>query len=156
MTTESKQDTPPRSRGRGASPLLGAAVASAVLVVILGVIAQVAAGSAGLKGALAGGGLALVVFLVGTLVVATVARLVPAMSLLIALLTYVLQVVLMGVVVLALVRSDLGGQQLFREWFAGAVISVTMLWLGVQVWLFTRLRIPVYELPDHRAPGGEA
>ena len=126
------------------------------MVVLLVVLGQVTAGPAGLKGALVGGGLALVVFLVGTVVVATVSRLVPAQSLLIALLTYVLQVVLMGVVVLALVRSDLGGQAAFREWFAGAVIAVTMLWLGVQVWLFTRLRIPVYELPDHRTPGGEA
>lgn len=151
MTTESQQDT-----RHGASPLLGAAIASALLVAALGVVGLLVAGSAGLLGALAGGGLALVVFLLGTTVVHTVASVMPAMSLLVALLTYTLQVVLMAVVVVALSRSGLTGEELSREWFAGAVIAVTMLWLAVQVWLFTRLRIPTYDLPAHRTPGGEA
>lgn len=156
MTTESKQDTPLRTRSHGASPLLGAAAASTVLVATLAGLGLALSGSAGLTGALAGGGLALAIFLVGTLVVDAVARMMPAMSMLIALLTYLLQVVVMAVVVTALVRSEVGGEQLFREWFAGAVIAVTMLWLGVQVWLFTRLRIPVFDPPVRGEPGGES
>ena len=154
MTTESKQDT--RRHRVGVSPLLGAAAACAALVVVTGLVALALAGPAGLQGALAGGLLALVVFLLGTTVVNAVARLMPAMSLLVAMLTYALQVIVMALVVLALVQSDLGGEPVFREWFAGAVIAVTMLWLAVQVWLFTRLRILAFDGSGQGQPGGES
>ena len=109
-----------------------------------------------LRGSLIGGVLAVSVFLVGTFTVNVVSGLVPALSLLVAMLTYVLQVVVMALVVLALVRSGFGGQQEFRQWFAGSVIAVTMVWMSVQVWLFTRQRIPTYAPSDHGEPGGEA
>ncbi len=150
MTTESKQDTP-----RGASPLLGAATAGLVLVVLLVLLAGLVDGGAGALGAAAGGGLALAVFATGTVVVQTVAQVMPTASLLVALMTYTLQVVLMGAVAVALSRSGLVGDELSRGWFAGAVIGVTVAWMVVQVWLVGRQRIPVYDLSTGGQPGGE-
>ncbi len=137
-------------------PLVGAALVSSALVVGIAALAALSAGASGLRGSLIGGVLAVSVFLVGTFTVNVVSGLVPALSLLVAMLTYVLQVVVMALVVLALVRSGFGGQQEFRQWFAGSVIAVTMVWMSVQVWLFTRQRIPAYAPSDHGEPGGEA
>ncbi|WP_457206551.1 hypothetical protein [Nocardioides sp. P5_C9_2] len=150
MTTESKQDT-----RRGASPLLGAATAGLVLVVLLVVLAGLLDGSAGALGAAAGGVLALAVFATGTAVVQTVAQVMPAASLLVALMTYILQVVLMGAVAVALSGSGLVGEDLSRGWFAGAIIAVTATWMVAQVWLVGRQRIPVYDLSAGARPGGE-
>jgi ATP synthase protein I len=150
MTTESKQDT-----RRGASPLLGAATAGLVLVVLASLLAGVVDGGPGALGAAAGGGVALLVFASGTAVVHTVARTMPTASLLVALMTYTLQVVLMGAVAMALVRAGLVGDELSRGWFAGAVIALTVTWMVVQVWLVGRQRIPVYDLSAGPRPGGE-
>jgi ATP synthase protein I len=79
----------------------------------------------------------------------------PSASLLVALMTYALQVVLMGAVAVVLARSGLVGDELSRSWFAGAVIAVTLTWLMVQVWLVGRQRIPVYDLSADVRPGGE-
>lgn len=155
MTTESKQDT-----RTGVSPLLGAAAAGLVLVGVLAIAGGLAAGGPGLVAAAAGGGLALVVLGSGTAVVHVVSDVMPSASLLVALLTYTLQVVLMALVALALVRVDVGGQELSRGWFAGSLIAVTALWMAVQVWLASRVRIPAYDLPSNGSsedrPGGES
>ncbi|KRF30381.1 hypothetical protein [Nocardioides sp. Soil805] len=150
MTTESKQDT-----RRGASPLLGAATAGLVLVVVVVVLAGLVDGRQGALGAAAGGVLALAVFATGTAVVQTAARVMPTASLLVALLTYTLQVVLMGAVAVALSRSGIVGDGPSRGWFAGAVIAVTVTWMVVQVWIVGRQRIPVYDLSAGARPGGE-
>jgi drug/metabolite transporter (DMT)-like permease len=150
MTTESQQHTP-----RGVSPLLGAASAGLVLVVLAVVLAGGLGGRPSPIGAAAGGVLALVVFATGTAVVQTVARAMPSASLLVALMTYTLQVVLMGAVAMVLARSGLVGDELSRGWFAGAVIGVTLTWMMVQVWLVGRQRIPVYDLSADVRPGGE-
>ena len=71
----------------------------------------------------------------------------PTASLLVALLTYTLQVVLMGMVFVALSRSGLLGDTLHREWLAGVVIAGTFGWLLTQLVLTTRQRIPAYDLP---------
>ena len=150
MTTESTQDT-----RRGVSPLLGAAAAGAVLVVGLVVAGALSTGSPGALGAAVGGGVTLVVFALGIATVDVVARLVPQASLLVALLTYVLQLLLLALVVVGLERSGAAGEALSREWFAIAVIAVTMVWLAVQLVTGSRQRIPVYDLPTQRQPGGE-
>lgn len=150
MTTESKQDTL-----RGASPLLGAATAGLVLVVVVVVLGGLLDGGPGALGAAAGGGLALAVFATGTAAVHVVSRTMPGASLLVALMTYTLQVVLMGAVALALVRSGVMGDELSRGWFAGSVIALTVTWMVAQVWLVGRQRIPVYDLSGTAAPGGE-
>lgn len=144
MTTESQKDP----RASGTRVLLGAALAALVLGAAAALVAALVAGSAAAYGALAGTLLVLSVFCFGGLVVNTVAGVMPTASLLVALLTYTLQVVLMGMVFAALSRSGLLDDTLDREWLAGVVIGGTFGWLLTQLVLTTRQRIPAYDLPD--------
>ena len=154
MTTESKPGT-----RTGLSPLLGAVGAGAVAVLVLVLAASVTAGRPAVVGAATGGVLTLVVFALGVAVVGAVARLMPAASMLVALMTYVLQLLVLALCVVAIDRAGVTGETLSRGWFAAGVISVTLLWLVGQVVAATRQRIPLYDTPatdelaDH--PGGE-
>lgn len=142
MTTESKQHTRP-----GVTVLLGAAVAGVVVVGLLTVVAALVEGSAAAWGVAAGGLTALVVFALGTAVVHAVAGLVPAASMMVALLTYTLQVVVMALVVVGLGRSGLAGESVSRGGFAVGVIVTTIAWMIAQIWQATHLRLPAYDLP---------
>jgi hypothetical protein len=158
MTTESKPGT--RSR---VSPLLGAVAAGAVAVLVLVVAAALTDGRPAVVGAASGGVLTLVVFALGVASVGAVARLLPAASLLVALLTYALQLLVLALVVAAIQRAGVGAETLSRGWFAAGVIAVTMLWLVGQVVAATRQRIPLYDAPGGTSasdqpvphPGGE-
>ena len=154
MTTESKPGT-----RNGLSPLVGAMVSGLVAIIALVVAAAAAGDRAAVVGAATGGVVTLSVFALGIAVVGLVARLMPAASLLVALMTYTLQLLALALVVTVLERSGLAGAELSRGWFAAAVVVVTILWLVGQLVAATRQRIPVYddstadELVDH--PGGE-
>ena len=154
MTTESKPGT-----RNGLSPLIGAMVSGLVAVIVLVVVAATAGDRAAVVGAATGGVVTLSVFALGIALVGLVARLMPAASLLVALMTYTLQLLALALVVTVLERSGLAGAELSRGWFAAAVVAVTLLWLAGQLVAATRQRIPVYddstadELVDH--PGGE-
>lgn len=154
MTTESKPGT-----RTGATPLLGAVAAGAVAVLALVVAASLTDGRAAVVGAASGGVLTLVVFALGIAVVGAVARLMPAASLLVALMTYALQLLVLALCITAIDRAGVGAESLARGWFAAGVIAVTLLWMAGQLVAATRQRIPVYEtapddaLVDH--PGGE-
>ena len=154
MTTESKPGT-----RTGATPLLGAVAAGAVAVLTLVVAASLTDGRAAVVGAARGGVLTLVVFALGIAVVGAVARLMPAASLLVALMTYALQLLVLALCITAIDRAGVGTESLARGWFAAGVIAVTLLWMVGQLVAATRQRIPVYEtapddaLVDH--PGGE-
>jgi len=141
MTTESKQDTT-----TGGSVLLGAAVAALALGSLAVLVGALTGGASAAYGALAGTLLVVVVFAFGSFTVNAVAGLMPAASLLVALLTYTLQVVAMAVAFLALNRSGLLDDALDRRWLAGAVIVGTFGWLLTQVLLASRARIPAYDL----------
>jgi len=114
-------------------------------------------------GAAAGGVLTLAVFTLGVAAVGFVARLLPGASLLVALMTYVLQLLVLALVVAAIDGADLGAETLSRGWFAAGVIAVTLTWVVGQLVAATRQRIPVYDTSssspatagtvDH--PGGE-
>jgi ATP synthase protein I len=152
MTTASQHTTPERG-GRVLLGAAGAALAAGVAVVVLG---AVVGGSPAAYGALAGTLLAVGVFAFGAGIVHVVSGLVPAASLLVALLTYTLQVVAMAVVFVVLGDSGLLEEALDRRWLAAAVITGTLAWLVAQVVLATRLRIPAYDLPQDAAPEGPA
>ena len=140
MTTASKTD--PRT---GVSPVLGALAAGTVAVLVLVVVAGLVDGRPGVAGAAVGGVLTLVVFAFGLLAVGFVARLLPGASLLVALMTYALQLLVLAVVVTAIDRADAGAESISRGWFAAAVIVVTLTWLLGQLVTATRQRIPLYE-----------
>jgi hypothetical protein len=143
MTTESQQHLPQRGTG----VLLGAAAWTLVPAVVLLLVAALVAGSSAAYGVLAGVLLVLAVLGLGAVAVDAVARVMPAASLLVALLTYTLQVVLMAVVFVALTRSGLLDDALDREWLAGAVIVGTLAWVTAQIVLSTRQRIPAFDVP---------
>jgi ATP synthase protein I len=142
MTTETNQVT----RNQGSRVLLGATAGSLTAGLALAAVGALVAGSPASFGALVGTGLVVLVFAGGSFAVNEVARILPAASLLVALLTYTLQVVAMAVVFAALSRSGVLDETLDRAWLGGAVIAGTAGWITLQVVLATRVRIPVYEL----------
>ncbi len=148
MTTESKQDTP-----GGGSVLLGAAAGALLLGAVAVVVGAFAGGSPAAYGALAGTLLVVGVFGFGSFVVNAVAGAMPAASLLVALLTYTLQVATMALALVALNRSGLLDDSLDRGWLAGAVIVGTLGWMVTQIVLATSLRLPAYDLTSE-APSG--
>lgn len=147
MTTEAPR-TGPVARDSGVGVLLGAAVSATVLGLLTALLGAVVSGSEAAYGALVGTALVVGVLAFGSLVVNVVAGLLPTAALMVAMLTYTLQVVLMGLVFAVLSSTDLLDTTLDRTWLAGAVIGGTAIWLVSQVLLVTRRRIPVYDLPD--------
>lgn len=147
MTTDASR-TRPGGLPPGAPLLLGAALVAVVLGLGLTILGGVLSGTQAAFGALAGTLLVVGVLAAGSLAVNTVAGLLPGMALLVALMTYTLQVVLMGLVFVVLSGSGLLDDTLDRGWLAGGVVLGTVVWLVAQVVLTTRVRIPVYDLPE--------
>ncbi|MBD8870103.1 hypothetical protein [Nocardioides donggukensis] len=150
MTTESQHHSP----FRGGSVLLGAAVATFLVGLVVTLVGAATGGAPAAYGALTGVLLVIVVFAFGAGTVHLVAGLVPAASLLVALLTYTLQVAAMAVAFVTLDSSGLLDATLDRRWLAGAVIVGTLGWLASQIVLAVRLRLPAYDLPEERAGSG--
>ena len=152
MTTATrKQGQAPRVTGT--RPLLVAAAAVLVVAALLVLAAALASGADAAYAALVGSLVAAALLLLGTVTVNVVAALVPAASLLVALLTYLLQVVLMAVAFARLSDSALAEDATSRGWLAGAVIAATIAWMVTQIWVSTRARIPAYDLPPTTASG---
>ncbi len=152
MTTETLHHT----RDAGARVLLGAAAAATVVTLGAALAGLLVSGPAAGAGALVGALLVLLVFGLGAFAVNAVASMMPAASLLVALLTYTLQVVLMGLVFWGLSTSGALGEQLDERWLAGTVIVGTLVWLAVQIRRSMRARIPAYELGPTDRPRGAA
>jgi ATP synthase protein I len=142
MTTETNQVT----RNQGSRVLLGATAGSLAAGLAIAGVGALTAGSPAGVGALIGTALVVLVFAGGSFVVDEVARLMPAAALLVALLTYTLQVLAMGLAFVAISGSGLLDATADRGWLAGAVIGGTAGWLALQIVLATRQRIPVYDL----------
>lgn len=152
MTTEPR----PHAGHAVSRVLVGAVVVTLVAGLGLALVGGLAVDAPAAYGALVGTLLAVAVLAFGSFSVNVVAGVMPAASLMVALLTYALQVVLMVVVLLAISRSGLLDDTLRRGWLAGAVIAGTLVWMVAQVVLTTRTRIPVYDLPERRAQTGPA
>ncbi len=141
MTTETLH----RTRPAGARVLLGAALAAMLAgagAVLAGLLLD---GTPAASGALVGALLVVFVLGLGTLAVDAVAGVMPSASLVVALLTYTLQVLLMGLAFWVLSRSGALGTTLDERWLAGTVIAGTAVWLVVQIRSATRARIPAFE-----------
>lgn len=121
------------TRVSGVTLLLeGAAVTTALGGAVALVGWQVSGASAG-YGALVGVGLVVLVSTSGGVVVDAVTRLAPTASLLVALMTYTLQVLVLLVAFIGLQRSGMLGSELDRTWLGCAVVGATLLWLATQV-----------------------
>lgn len=157
MTTTER---PPAGLPRGTTPrvLLVASVCVLLAVGAAAVVGASNAGAAAARGALVGGGLALVFLLFGSVTVYAATSLAPQSSMLVALMTFLLQVVLVAAVFFALDRSGVVGDQLSAPWVAGGVITAAVSWILAQLVASARARVPVYdiELPGAAAAADEA
>lgn len=152
MTTETLHPT----RDAGVRVLLGAALGATVATLGTALAGLLLGGSAAAYGALTGALLVLLVFGLGAFAVNAVAFVMPSASLLVALLTYTLQVIVMGLLFWVLTTSGTLGSELDERWLAGAVIVGTLVWVGVQIRQAARARIPVYDLGPTGRSGGES
>ncbi len=156
MTTAPRADrTPPRL------VLVGGEVRAAlllclVLAVVTVSVAAWTAGSAAASGAAIGAVLVLGFFGLGSVAVSAVAAVSPSTSLLVALLTYTLEVVLLALVFVALTRSGALVDAVDRQWLGLTVIGGTLVWLVAQTVAATRSRQPLYDLPDQPSSRPEA
>lgn len=142
MTTEPR----PAPRIRGTAVLVRTAGATLLLGLLAILLGALVSGSAAAYGALVGTVLVVGIFGFGTFTVNAVAALMPTASLLVAVMTYTLQVVLMALAFIALAGSGALDETIDRAWLGGTVIAGTMVWLVVQIVLATRSRIPVYDI----------
>ncbi len=72
----------------------------------------------------------------------------PSATVLVALVTYALQLVVLAAVALSFVRNGVFDETLDRRWFGGGVALATAAWMVAQIVAATRARIPVYDLPE--------
>jgi ATP synthase protein I len=152
MTTA--QPTPPASSGsapRRARMVLGPLSAVLLVGLVLAVAASLVAGLPAATGVVLGAGLVAAVFSSGAVVLGMVTLVAPSVSLLVALLTYTLQVVLVGVFYLALSRGGVLDATVDPRWLSAAVIAGTLAWTTTQIVVTTRSRQLAYDLPSQGA-----
>ena len=143
MTTESKQDTRP-----GAFVLLGAAGAAFVAGLVMTLVAWLAADVTAVRSVAVSTLLVVVVIGFGVFTLNTVASIMPSATVLVALVTYTLQLVVLAAVVLTLARNEMLDDTFDRRWFGGGVAVATLAWMIAQIVAHLRARIPVYDLPE--------
>jgi ATP synthase protein I len=107
---------------------LGAAVAGVVVVVISGIIA----GSSGAVGAILGTILVIVFFSVGQFVLGAVLKSNPHMALTMALTLYLVKVGVLLLIIILFADTTLFD----TKTFAAAILTGTMVWTVVEVWIF--------------------
>ncbi len=129
--------------------MLGPLSVSGVLGLLLVAVGALLSGSSAAAGAAIGAAMVCVVFAFGTVVLGVVALVAPAASMLVALLTYTLQVVVVGVVYVALKQGGALEGPVDPRWLSGAVIACTLAWTTAQIVVSVRGRQPVYDLPSH-------
>ncbi|ANH40330.1 hypothetical protein I601_3932 [Nocardioides dokdonensis FR1436] len=146
MTT----DTTHANRRTPVAPLLGAVVVVSAVGLVLVVVAALTGGSDAAAGVAVGSGLALAVFAFGAFAVNAVAGAMPSAALMVALMTYFLQVLALALALTVLNDSAAIDRSVDRTWLAGGVIACTLVWLAAQVRFTARLRTLAYDLPDAR------
>jgi ATP synthase protein I len=124
MTTETLRQQPSlRVPGVGRALLV-----TVVLALCAAVLALLTAGTPQLLGALGGAGLVACFFVFGMVNAGVAAAFAPRVALVVALLTYTLQVVALGLVLVAVSRSELTPDRLDVRWLAGTVIAGALGW----------------------------
>ncbi len=141
----------PARVGTGAGPAFLVTLGAGVVLVV---VAALVGGGPAAAGTGVGTAMVCVFFGFGAVVLGVVAAVTPAASLLVALLTYTLQVVLMGMVFVVLARSGALGTTVDAGWLAGTVIGGTLLWLGAQIYAHAHARQPLYDLPPNGTQEG--
>jgi ATP synthase protein I len=156
MTTAPLTTAPPPRPVRISPELRLAGAFTTGLAAVATPLAALVSGSPAALGASIGCVMVLVFFGVGAVTMDVVATVSPAASLLVALLTYTLQVLAVGIVFVALDASDALGATVHAGWLSGAVIVATFVWLAAQTFAATRTRQPLYDLPTRTSDASEA
>ncbi len=142
--------TGPAALGRLVRRALLAAVVSGTITIL---VAALVAGGSSAVGALVGTLLTCVTLALGLPVLAWVTRVLPAMSLLVAMMTYLMQVVFLGAAYLVLQRSAEARSAVDGTWLGIAVIVTTVVCLTVQVVGFMKGRHPYFDLEPEAGSG---
>jgi ATP synthase protein I len=124
-------------------------VAIAGFAVPAGLIGLLIAGWAGLAGALGATVVVALFFVISTVAVALADARDPALTLPVALTTYTVKVVVLGVVGFPIARGS-------ASWHAvtgWTLLAATLWWTGVQAWWFWRTPRPYVVLPPTRGDG---
>lgn len=124
---------------------LGCALAVGLVVVA---VAALVSGATAAAVALIGTALTVLVFAFGSFIVHVAAAIMPSAALLVALTTYVTQLVAVFAIFIVLTRDGGAADGPQRGWLAAAVIACTLAWMAVQVVSTSRQRIPLYDLPE--------
>lgn len=152
MTTESRAITSRSSLVPGARVVVRAAALTGLAGALLVVVAAVVHGGEAAAAAAVGAGLVLLVVSFGTLSLHVVASAMPAMSLLVALVTYATQLAIVLLVFLAITRGEVFSSDQARGWLAASMVLATVVWTAAHLVLTARERAPYFDLP----PGGES
>lgn len=98
-------------------------------------------------------------FASGAIVLNAVARVMPTAALLIALMTYSLQVVMIGVVFVVVRRVGLVGSgessSVDSTWLGVSIIVLTLVWMTATTIAAMRQRIPIYHPSSHLQVGAK-
>ena len=148
MTTETKQ----HSRDTALGVLMAAALGAVFVGIATAVVGGLVDGRSAALGAAMGAGLALTVLASGSFAVHVVARVMPSASLLVALLTYGLQLTVLTAALVSFDRSGALGDELAPGWLAAGVVAVTAAWIVGQIILGARDRVLLYDLPEPVSP----
>lgn len=121
--------TPVHPRERTGRVLLGAALWLVATAAVLTTVAALSEGQRAVYGALLGTGLVLVVFSFGATVVGATAKVVPNAALLVALLTYTLQLLVLLLVFIAFRDSADAQREISETWLGVGIMTATLAWI---------------------------
>lgn len=157
MTTAATSPRPP-----AAVPGVRSAAVITSLVALCLLIPALLSDPAAFNAVLLGIGLVLGFFVLSTVTVNFVATHLPAASLLVAMLTYGLFVLLLAAVFIGLRNSGAMDSDINAGWLGGTIIVLALTWTFAQLLAAVRVRQPLYDLSDagpdqgQGSPGGEA
>jgi ATP synthase protein I len=127
--------------------LRGAALPTAVVGIVIALVAGVTIDSKAAIGALLATVVVVVFFMLGQLVLGHVLKTNPTMGLSVALLLYIVKIgILLGLLLV------LQGSTMFNtKAFAFTILACTLVWTSAEVWVFSRTKVLVVE-PDNVPP----
>lgn len=149
MTTEMRGEARAGSAGvASTSPrVLGGTVAiTAVVGVVVVVLGALAAGADAATGAAVGAVTVLAVLAFGCVTLAVVARVLPAATLLVALVTYLAQAAVMLLLYVRISEVSTFADGPGRTWLALGLVAATLAWMTAQLLLTVKARTPYYDL----------
>lgn len=153
MVTTGPPGASPFAGGVGADPQVRVSVLTALGGAVVGLgaaaVGSLVSGSGAAYGALLGAALAIGIFVGGALFVYVATRVLPAISLVVALLTYACQVVIAILVFQGLTRTHwLEDGTVSGPWLGAVLAACALLWTAVQVRVAATTRVPLFDLED--------